>query len=68
MNSVISYTRKLQLKSLIEDTENASIFMLGCLAEEETVILALCSDVTDFIFLCFQFMTSDIQLLQSNTL
>ena len=36
MNSVISYTRKLQLKSLVEDTGNASIFMLSCLAEEET--------------------------------
>ena len=30
------------------------------------VILSLCNDVTDFIFLCFQFMSSDIQLLQSN--
>ena len=54
-----------QLKSLVEDTRNASIFKLSCHAEEETdyelstsinyflrnYILSL--DVTDFIFFCF---------------
>ena len=53
-----------QLKSLVEDTRNASIFKLSCHAQEETenelsisitfcVTIFLSLDVTDFIFFCF---------------
>ena len=51
MNSVISYTRKLQLKSLAEDTGNASIFMLSCLADEETEN-ELSTSISSYSFLC----------------
>ena len=66
-----------QLKSLVKDIRNASIFKISYLAEEGTedelstsiifcitISLLLMSLVLSF----FVFMTSIVQLLQSNTL
>ena len=66
-----------QLKSLVKDIRNASIFKISYLAEEGTedelstsiifcitISLLLMSLVLSF----FVFMTSTVQLLQSNTL
>lgn len=66
-----------QLKSLVEDTRNVSIFKLSCHAEEETdyelsTSIIFCVTISyllmSLILSSFVFITSAIQLLQSNTL
>ena len=66
-----------QLKSLVTDTRNASIFKLSCLAEEETenefsTLIIFCVTISlllmSLVLSSFVFMTSTKQLLQSNTL
>ena len=65
-----------KLGSLVEDARNASILKLSCLAEEGTenelstsiIFCVTLSLLLMSLILSFVFMTSAIQLLQSNTL